>query len=169
MIQRLALLLCCGAFAVAAYVVLDAWQFEHLPTAKKLQRLWEDDMLHMSNTHQLPPAWKSVREIELTPGDEQARQWLRELQVPVTVHKDGQYKLQVMMVSWDDETKLGAYVQYDLMDLNSKNENTIWESNRTFILTDSNSWMSQWLKKSEALKTPPEAASKPVPASHPPQ
>jgi hypothetical protein len=158
MVRRLSLLLICLALGVCSFVILDIWHFENLKPLNKLQTLWEEDVNNMREANQLPAAWNSIREIVLTPGDEQAKQWLLNLQIPVYVRKDGQYKLQVMLVTWDDEGKNGVYLQYDMMDLRN-NENTVWEDNRTFILSDENSWFEKYFKHPVASHSQPAATS----------
>lgn len=143
MAKRISLLFLCVAFGVSAYILLDRWQYEKMTPIKKMQRLWEEDVQAMQESHQLPAQWNSIREIELTPGDDVSKEWLKNLQVPVVVKKDGAFRLQVMLVPWEENGKQGALMQYDLVDLNSLNSNTVWETSRTFILSDNESWLSE--------------------------
>jgi hypothetical protein len=154
MIQRLSFFLFCVAIGVCAFVILDTWRFENLKPISKLQTLWEEDVAQMADAHRFPPGWNSIREIVLTPGDDQAKRWLHDLQIPVVVHKDGEFKLQVMLVTWEDEEKTGVYLQYDMTDLKSPVENTVWEDTRTFILSDRDSWFERVFKHRNPNPTP---------------
>lgn len=145
--SRLGLLLLCAAFGIAAFLLLDEWRFEKLSSLKKMQTLWEQDLQMMQENHQLPAAWNSIREIELSPGDQEALIWLKKLQIPVVVDKKGEYKLQILFLPWTEEGKEGVFLQYDLVDLKSPNSNTVYETNRTIMLTGENNWLEQLLKK----------------------
>lgn len=143
----LSLLFLCAGMGLVSNLVYERWQFQKLSAMKKLQQLWAEDLQVMAETSQLPKEWSSIREIELTPGSEDAMDWLKALRVPVEVDKEhGKYKLQVMLVLWEDEGKQGALMQYDLVDLDSGNDNTVWETNRTFLLTSENSWLDHWIQ-----------------------
>lgn len=145
--SRFGLLLLCAAFGIAAFLLLDEWRFEKLSSLKKMQTLWEQDLQMMQENRQLPPAWNSIREIELSPGSQEALIWLKKLQVPVAVDKKGEYKLQILFLPWTEEGKEGVFLQYDLVDLKSPNSNTVYETNRTIMLTGENNWLEQLLKK----------------------
>jgi len=167
--KRLALLILCAAFATAAYLLLNEWRFEKLSSLKKMQQLWEDDMEMLTENHQLPKAWSSIREIELNPGSAEALDWLKKLQVPVVVDKKGDYKLQVLFLPWTEEGKEGVFLQYDLVDLNSKNNNTVFETNRTIMLNGESNWLEQYVKEIWPDKpTPKPEAAKQEEAAKPP-
>lgn len=105
-------------------------------------------MQSMQEKHQLPEQWNSVREVELVPGDDLSKEWLKHLQVPIVLKKDGGFRLQVMLVPWEEDGKHGALMQYDMEDLSSPNHNTVWELSRTFILSDNNeTWLSEFEKE----------------------
>lgn len=141
MLKRISALLLLVAFGVAAFILLDTWRYENLSSINKLQRLWVEDLQSMGESHRLPAGWNSIREIELNPGALQSADWLKKLKVPVSVRTDGEFKLQVLLVPWEEDGKEGVTVQYDLVNL--KSSNTVWETNRTFILSDENSWLSK--------------------------
>jgi hypothetical protein len=134
--KKFALMLLATAFGLAAYVVLDNWRFEKLPLTKKMQKLWEDDMELMADSHILPRGWSSIREIEISPGSDEARAWLKHLQVPVVLDKKGDFKLLIIFMPWNQDGKDGVYIQYDLEDLTSPNKNTVFETSRTIMLKD---------------------------------
>lgn len=169
--KRLALLILGAAFAIAAFLLLSEWRFEKLSSLKKMQQLWEEDMETLAESHQLPKAWDSIREIELNPGSPEALEWLKKLQVPVVVDKKGDFKLQILFLPWTEEGKEGVFLQYDLVDLKSPNNNTIFETNRTIMLTGENNWLEQyvreiWPQKDEP-KPPAAAKQEDAPKSEP--
>src|SRR5690606_4847569 len=61
-----------------------------------------------------------------------AKKWLAEIESPIQVTKEGTHKLEVLLLSWEEGEKLGAVIQYDLVDM--KTQNLLWELGRTFIL-----------------------------------
>lgn len=143
---RLALLFLCAAFALAAFLLLDEWRFEKLASVAKMQQLWEQDMQMLEENHQLPASWASIREIELSPGSSEALDWLKRLTVPVVVTKKGDYKLQIIFLPWTEAETQGVFLQYDLVDLKSPNNNTVFETNRTIILNGETNWLEQMIK-----------------------
>jgi hypothetical protein len=159
--KRFALLLLCAAFALAAYLLLDEWRFEKLASVAKLQQLWEQDMQMLEENHQLPRTWSSIREIELTPGSPEALDWLKRLTVPVVISKSGDFKLQILFLPWTEGETQGVFLQYDLMDLKSPNNNTVFETNRTIILNGETNWLEQMLKP---LMSKPESKRPEAPA-----
>lgn len=161
--QRFALLFLCAAFGIAAYLVLDEWQYEKLSSINKMQQLWEQDLQLMEEQHQLPAGWSSIREIELNPGSAEALDWLKKLQVPVVVEKSGQYKLQILFFPWIEEGKQGVYLQYDLVDLKSKNSNTVFETSRTIMITGERNWLQQLLEQFQTPTPHPKPTVAPPP------
>jgi len=161
--KRLALFFLCAAFAIAAYLLLDEWRFEQLSSLAKTQQLWEQDMEMMQENHQLPKAWSSIREIELSPGSQEALMWLKHLQVPVIVDKKGEFKLQILFLPWAEEGKQGVFLQYDLVDLKSPNSNTVFETNRTIMLTGERNWLEEFVKGFFPPKEVPARPATPPP------
>lgn len=161
---RFSLLLLCSAFGIAAFLLLDEWRFEKLADITKMQQLWEQDMDLLRENHQLPRGWASIREIELTPGSSEALDWLKKLTVPVVVEKNGDFKLQILFLPWTEAGTQGVFLQYDLIDLKSPNNNTVFETNRTIILNGETNWLehfvNSWLTP-EAKRPAPQA---PAPA-----
>ena len=122
------MLFLCIAFGAGGYFLLDTWRFDK----------------------SLPKIWSSIREIELSPGTEESVSWLKQLQIPVILNKDGNYKLQILFVPWEEGGKVGTFIQYDLVDLKSENSNTVWETTRTFILSDESSWVENIIRPRKA-------------------
>lgn len=145
MIRRIALFLLCGAFGIGAYILLDTWSFFKSSPEKKMQRLWEEDTEALRDAKVLPPQWDSIREVRYNAHDPEAVKMIKKLEVPVRLKKDGDYRLDILFVPWSEDGKTGAFIQYDLVDLKSPNENTIWEKSRTLIISDKNYWLEKWM------------------------
>lgn len=128
------MLLWCLALALISYVTLDFWHTRNAPLYKKLERQWAEDVELLEDSGKLPQPWFDVKEIELVGGTPETRNWLKRIKIPVTVKNDvGTYKLEVLVVVWEEEGKRGTMVQYNLVEL--KSGNTIWELGRTLILS----------------------------------
>jgi hypothetical protein len=99
--------------------------------------MWREDIELLEGSGKLPKPWFEVREIELIGGSPHARQWLKRIDVPLKDKRgDGKYRLEVLIVPWTVEKQHGVLVQYNLVDLKSKN--MIWELGRTLILSPQN-------------------------------
>lgn len=131
--NRIPLFLLCVAIGIVAYLCLDYWSIRNAPLFKRLERQWAEDVEQLELSKKLPPAWFDVREIEVIGGTPETKEWLAKIHVPLKPKKDGRYKLEVLVVVWEEEGKHGTLVQYDLVDINT--QNNIWELGRTFILS----------------------------------
>lgn len=137
-LKRSALLVIAAAVGLTAYVVLDFYSDRNAPLHKRLERLWAQDLRNLEESNRLPPQWQDVGEVELFGGTPQTKNWLKRIHVPIRPKKaDGQHKLEVLVVAWEEEGVQGALVQYNLVD--RKTQNMIFELGRTLILHDPNS------------------------------
>jgi len=133
MARRLHLLFLCLAAGVLAYVVLDYWDARNAPLFKRFERQWREDVEDLEASKKLPAGWHDVKDLEIFGGTPETKEWLARIKVPLTTKKDGKHKLEVLVVAWEENGIRGALVQYDLVELKSKNN--IWELGRTLILT----------------------------------
>lgn len=124
--------------------------------AEKLAMIWERDLDTLIQQKKLPPTWNNIREVVLIGGTKTAKQWLKEVGSPVKINAKGNQKLEILVLSWEDEGKEGAIVQYNLIDLESGN--MTWELGRTFVLKDLN-------PASDSNKPSPEPISEPAESS----
>lgn len=131
-IRKIGLLFLCLGVGLTTFVLLDFWSDHNAPLYLQLQQQWEEDVHNLEASPKLPKAWFDVKELEITGGTPETKSWLRRIHVPLKTKKDGHYKLEVLVVAWEEEGKQGALVQYNLTDL--KTQNMIWELGRTFIL-----------------------------------
>ncbi|NJL24287.1 MAG: hypothetical protein HC902_03315 [Calothrix sp. SM1_5_4] len=132
--NRLHLLMWCAAIGILAYVTLDFWSSRNAPLYRKFERSWRADVNLLEASRKLPAAWFDVKEIELTPGTPETKAWLQRMQIPLQVKKtDGNHKLEILVVAWEEEGKRGALVQYHLVNIESGN--TVWGLGRTYVLS----------------------------------
>ena len=133
MANRIPLLLFCAAIGILAYLCFDFWSVRHAPLYSKLETQWTADIQQLEASKKLPKAWFDVRDVEVYPGTLETKNWLQHIQVPLHRKTDGHYKLKVLVIAWEENGIRGTLVQYDLMDLKTKNN--IWELSRTYILS----------------------------------
>jgi hypothetical protein len=132
--SRLHLLFWCVAVGLLSYIVLDFWSTRNAPLFRKLELQWAQDVELLESSKKLPPGWFDVKEVEITGGTPETKGILRKIRIPVQVKKeDGQHKVEVLVVVWEEEGKRGALIQYNLVNL--KTGNMIWELGRTLILS----------------------------------
>ncbi len=133
--KRAYLILWCAAVAILAYLILDYWNARNATPLVKFERQWAEDVAQLEASKKLPKPWFDVREVELFGGTPESRGWLKEMKIPVAQkNPDGQHKLEVLIVPWEEDGKTGVMIQYNLTELKSKN--MIYELGRTLILSD---------------------------------
>lgn len=138
------------ALLITAYVVDDFNKFESLDEAKKLEHLWQQDLENLRQAGKLPKAFRQIQSIRLIPGSEQAQDWLKKIQVPIPVQKDGNYLLEILVLSWNEGEVLGAIIQYNLVELPS--QNMLWELGRTFLLRGDQETLDKLLEQEEKVE-----------------
>lgn len=132
--KRLHLLFWCVAVGLLSYIVLDLWSSRNAPLFRRLETQWADDVRLLETSKNLPPGWFDVKEVEIFGGTPETKAILRKIKVPVGIKKhDGEHKLEVLVVVWEEEGKRGALIQYNLVNL--KSGNMIKEIGRTLILS----------------------------------
>lgn len=130
--QKLPFILLALAVGMAAYVCFDYWLTNNAPLYRRLERQWAEDVDQLEASKKLPAAWFDVRDLEIYGGTPESKEWLSRIKVPIKTKKDGQHKMEVLVVVWEEEGKRGVLVQFNLVDLKSKNN--IYELGRTYIL-----------------------------------
>lgn len=100
------------------------------PHKLQLQSLWEDDLKLLRSHKKLHKDWEKIKEVEMIGGTPTAKKWVQSLKSPLKTNPKGLYKLEVLVLSWNDQKAEGAIVQYDLIDM--KSGNLVWELGRTF-------------------------------------
>lgn len=133
MIRKLHLLLWCGAIGIVAFVCLNFWSQRNAPLYRHFERQWSEDVEHLESSKKLPSPWFDVKDLEVIGGTPESKDWLKHIQIPIKTHKEGHFKMEVLVVAWEEDGKRGTLVQYNVVDL--KSGNNVWELGRTFILS----------------------------------
>lgn len=132
--NRLHLIFWCFAVGLLAFIVLNFWSARNAPLFRRLETQWAEDVQLLEASKKLPQGWFDVREVEIIGGTPETKGILQRIKVPVAVKKkEGQHKLEVLVVVWEEEGKRGSLIQYNLVNL--KTGNMIWELGRTLILS----------------------------------
>ncbi len=102
------------------------------PPHKKFALATRTDFNLLMKNHYLPPSWSNIRTIEISSDASHVQDWLGPEAFDVKKKADGEFALKVFVSEWIDGYRYGALVQYDLINLKTKN--TVWELNRTYKL-----------------------------------
>lgn len=133
--RRISLLILCFAVGLLAFATLDYWHARNAPLPQRLERQWREDLERLEASHKLPAAWFDVGEVEVFGGTPETKDWLAKIKVPLYAKKkQGGHKLEVLVVVWEENGKDGVLVQYNLIDLKTKN--MVFELGRTLILRE---------------------------------
>lgn len=119
-------------FGLFSFIVYDNSSFQALPSAEKLNWMWDKDFDNLKDQKILPKMWSQIKTIEIKTGDERAKKWVKNIKPPLKENKEGKYHLKILVTSWEDQGELGVLVMFDIFDL--KTQNLIWELSRTYIL-----------------------------------
>ena len=119
--------------------------FQHLSHLDKLQELWIQDAKKLENSKVVPPGWYKLKEITYFGGNPTAKNWIIEgLRAPNPVSEGGTHRLEVLLLSFEDEGRIGAIIQYNLVHI--KSNNMEWELGRTFFLSGGQSEWREWVE-----------------------
>ena len=100
--------------------------------AKKFAMATRNDMKLLEKNHSLPKIWSKIKKIELSSDASHVQDWLNADAFDIPKTNNGDYTLDIFVSEWIDGYRYGALVQYDLIDIKTKN--TVWELNRTYKL-----------------------------------
>lgn len=131
-LRRIALLIWCIAVSTASYVILDFWSARNGPLSKRFERQWREDVHQLEDSGKLPKPWFDLKEVLIIGGTPETKKMLRQVQHPLKTNPKGEYRMEVLIVAWEEEGVRGVMVQYNLEDIKSK-EN-LYELGRTLIL-----------------------------------
>lgn len=101
----------------------------------KLNQVWKKDIQRLIESSEIPQAWNMINKVIFIPTDPATQKLSKRLIAPVKVNTQGIYRLEVSIISHkSDNDQTQILLQHNLVD--SENENTIWELNRTYNLKD---------------------------------
>lgn len=140
-----ALILVLGAMSVfySFKYVLPFWTHDE---AGVLQALWDQDIESLAKSNRLPKEWLQIEKVDLIASGEESKTWLKQVKPLIPQRAGGKYHLEVLVDRWSDEKGVGALIQYNLEDKESRE--TVWELARTFSLTQ-NKIVSEGLSKGQ--------------------
>jgi hypothetical protein len=132
--------------------LLTQAQFLNSTQVEKLQSLWNQDVIDLENAKALPDGWYRIKSIEFYSGDSGAQKWIdQKLHPPQKTLPNGSHRLEILLLSFEDKGKIGAIVQYNLVDI--KTQNMEWELGRTFYLnSNKNEWIEWFEEKKESIQ-----------------
>jgi len=120
------------ALLISTYVAYSYYAFQNFTEEQRLEHLITADFKRLRSSHILPKAFDSISHIEIVTGTEQARSWLEKIKLPIEQRPDGEFKLEVLLMSFEDEGRTAAVIQYNIV--NNKTHDMVWELGRTFYL-----------------------------------
>lgn len=98
-----------------------------------INKVWRTDFQRLLKSGEIPVAWGKINQVLFIPTDPLTVELAQYLQAPVKINKDGEYRLEVSIMSHQsDSDKTQVLLQHNIID--TKNENTIWELNKTYNL-----------------------------------
>jgi hypothetical protein len=115
-------------FFFASQIIFDDFSSQ----SQTLSKLWSEDIENLEAKKILPPALHDLKEVEWITPDPQAKDWAKHLRLPFELKKDGQYRLELLVLSQHDGPLL-AVIQHHLIHI--KSGNSVWELGRTYNLT----------------------------------
>jgi hypothetical protein len=123
-----------GAVALIIYVSALIGVAYKSPTAKVVERIWQEDIDNLNTKHKLPPYWSEIRTVEKDPaaGDAEAAHWVKDTVAPIEINPNGAYKLEVLFLSQKDGGRERAVIQHKMIHIPSGN--LVWELDRTYQL-----------------------------------
>ena len=131
-IKRIALMLGSLAAGIFAFSLFELWSARNAPIYKKFERQWAEDVELLESSHKLPEVWHNVKNITVIGGTPETKEWLRRIQIPVHASPQGQHRMEILVVAWEEDGKRGALVQYNIED--GKTKNNLFELGRTLML-----------------------------------
>jgi hypothetical protein len=114
-------------FYFASQIIFDDFSSQ----SQTLSQLWREDVENLEAKKILPPAFHNLREIEWVTPDVKSKEWAKFLKVPFELKPDGEYRLELLVLSQEDGPVL-AVIQHHLIHI--KTGNSVWELGRTYTL-----------------------------------
>ena len=107
-------------------------RFALLPPDRKFAQAWGEDVLLLEKSKLLPAQWSDIGSTEIRSEPSPARDWLEIHRPPISIKKNGHFKLQLFAIHWIEGNRYGVTLEYWLID--AKSGNTIWEAARRLKL-----------------------------------
>lgn len=132
--KGLGLILILAALTITGSLLATIYDLDYwlAPPKEKFLRTWANDVEILEKSNQLPVGWQNIREISLKTDNSIAQDWIVGMEAPIKKNPQGKYRLDVFIIHQLEDTRYGAVVQYNLVDLVTGD--TTWELGRTFKL-----------------------------------
>lgn len=122
------------AVLVGFYFASDEIYDDLTSQSKSLQKLWQQDIAKLQTEKALPVGLNNIREIEWVTPDTISKTWRRYAKPPFHIKPDGEYRLELLVLSQNDEgDSLKAVIQHHLIHIATGN--SVWELGRTYSLS----------------------------------
>lgn len=120
------------ALLISGYISYSYYEFQNFTIEQRLESLIATDFAKLRANNVLPEFFNSISHIEIQSGSEQAQEWLKKIKFPIEQKSDGEFNLEILVASFEEDGKLAAVIQYNVV--NNKTHDMIWELGRTFYL-----------------------------------
>jgi len=127
---------CLGIIFIVGHWTLEFSSFYQQPIGKRFSELWARDVSMLKAAHIFPPGIFDLKSYELSAATERTQSWKPDISIPFGTDPNGHFHLEILLLSWEEGSKEGAIVQYNLIDMRSKD--MTWELGRTFVLLGQN-------------------------------
>ena len=96
--------------------------------AMKWAQAWRSEL--EKTDMELPKQWARVGSIALYPTDWKHKFWLQWVKAPISINPKGDYHLDILILSWDENNQRFVVLQYNLRERDGR-QNMIWEGGQT--------------------------------------
>ncbi|MBX7231728.1 MAG: hypothetical protein K1X29_06545 [Bdellovibrionales bacterium] len=117
---------------ISLYAGKKYLQLEQSSPSQRLQILWDQDVATLIKKNKIHRGWYNLKEVIVIPTSPQTREMIKNLTPPVKTSARGQYKLEILILNWEEGKTHGIIIQYNLVHI--KSQNMVWELSRNFII-----------------------------------
>ncbi len=123
-------------FLVVGLAILLAIKENFMPflfsPGDRLVVLIKNDLEKLNSARGLPEEWEGVKNVRYVISSERIKKIPEKFKTVFPRNENGNFVLVVSIVDWEQASKFGVVVQYEIFEAES--ENKIWELGRTFEL-----------------------------------
>ena len=132
-LKSLGILSIFSSILITFIIAKNYWDFKVATPAEKIVKLWQRDIKSLKKSDSLPKEWQQIREVKFLAASDKSKKWANEIKTPpIKTTANGSHTLEVLLLDWEADGQTGFIIQYDLIEIKSKN--LIWELGRTFVL-----------------------------------
>lgn len=104
----------------------------HDPIPTRLSKSISKDLNGLIKAKAVPPNFEKIKGFQITTEGSTFKPWAEDVKIRIPTATDGTHGLEVFIFFFIDDKKLGANVQYNLVEI--KSNNTEWETTRSYDL-----------------------------------